>query len=140
MGVILCLFGILQSLCLAMGLAHGIPRGLDQEEPTAMMPPTLQQFSNHDADTVIVIEDTLLSPVHEVVIINTTADICLRRMKRRRVLDNLVQKFHAQQKPVPDSVKELVVHVFSDALCDQMPKRQFESKMYAARRCLLLSD
>ena len=97
-----------------MGLAHGIPRGLDQEEPSAMMPPTLQQqFSNHDAGAVIVIEDTSLSPVHEVV---NTPDICLRRMKRRRVLDNLVQKFHAQQKEVPDSVKELVVHVFSAAL------------------------
>ena len=127
-------------LCLAMGLAHGIPCGLDQEEPMAMTPPMLQQFSNHDAaDAFVVIEDTSPSPVHEVVIINSP-DICLRRMKRRRVLDNLVQKFHAQQKPVPDSVKELVVHVFSDALCDQMPKRQFESKMYAARRCLLLSD
>eukprot|EP00435_Cladocopium_sp_Y103_P056193 s167_g18.t2 len=122
-----------------MGLAHGIHHGLDQEEPKAMMPPTLQQFSNDDADAVIVIEDTSLSPDHECVVTNTS-DICNRRMKRRRVLDNLVQKFHAQGTQVPDVVKELVVQVFSDALCDKMPKRQFESQMYLARSCLLLSD
>ena len=127
------------TLCLAMGLTHGIPRGLDQEEPKAMMPPTPQQFSNDDGDAFIVVEDTSLSPVHEL-FVTDTPDICNRRMKRRRVLDNLVQKFIAQERQVPDFVKELVVQVFSDALCDQMPKRQFEEKMFVARRCLLNSD
>ena len=127
------------TLCLAMGLAHGIPRGLGQEEPKAMMPPTQQQFSNDDDDDFIVVEDTSLSPVHEL-FVTDASDICNRRMKRRRVLDNLVQKFFAQERQVPDFVKELVAQVFSDALCDQMPKREFESKMFLARRCLRFSD
>ena len=129
------------TLSLAMGLAHGIPRGLDQEEPKAMMPPTPQQFSNDDDDDddFIVVEDTSLSPVHEL-FVTDTSDICNRRMKRRRVLGNLVQKFFAEERQVPDVVKELVVQVFSDALCDQMPKREFESKMFIARRCLRCSD
>ena len=105
-----------------------------------MMPPTPQQFSNDDDDDdFIVVEDTSLSPVHEL-FVTDTSDICNRRMKRRRVLGNLVQKFFAEERQVPDVVKELVVQVFSDALCDQMPKREFESKMFIARRCLRCSD
>ena len=60
--------------------------------------------------------------------------VCSRRFKRRRVLNTLLKEYHDLSLPVPDEVTQLALEVFSNTLCDQMPKRKFEFRMFPSQK------
>eukprot|EP00435_Cladocopium_sp_Y103_P024780 s1448_g6.t1 len=96
------------------------PAGLDQGT---------QCLLNNTETDVLVIEDNRFPSA-------TDPAVCLRRFKRRRVLINLLKEYHDLSLPVPDEVKQLALEVFDNTLCDQMPKRKFEFRMFQARSLL----
>lgn len=99
------------------------PAGLDEGT---------QCFFNNTKTDVLVIEDSWFPFEFD----PSDPPICSRRFKRRRVLNNLLKEYHDLSLPVPNEVNQLALEVFDETLCDKMPKRKFESKMFQARSLL----